>query len=92
MGTVVFIKIRFRSIAARAGTVIRYVAFRATVDRADFFTVPFFEVRDEVFVIPVLPKVSDQRELVDLEFLVLWRMGIIKSPLLERDISTDKLN
>jgi len=33
--------------------------------------------------------VDDVRKLVDLEFLIFRGMGIIKSPLLERDVSTD---
>ena len=69
---------------------VRNVTFRASADRTDFLTVAFFEVRDEVFVVPVLAEVSDQRKFINLELLILWRMGIIKSPLLERDISADK--
>ena len=33
----------------------------------------------------------DDRKLINLEFLILWRVGIIESPLLERDISADKI-
>ena len=33
----------------------------------------------------------DDREFVDLEFLILWGMGVVKSPLLERDISADEV-
>ena len=32
------------------------------------------------------------RKLVNLKFLVLWRVRIIKSPLFERNISADKVN
>lgn len=35
---------------------------------------------------------SDQREFINLEFLIFWRMGIIESPLLKRDISANKVN
>ena len=71
---------------------IRDVAFRTAADRADLLAVTFLKVRDEIFVIPVLAEVSDQREFINLELLILWRVGIIKGPLLERDISAYKLN
>jgi len=29
--------------------------------------------------------------LLNFKFLVLWRMGIIESPLLERNVSADKI-
>ena len=42
---------------------------------------------------PVLfDKGFDDRKLIDLKFLILWGMGIIKAPLLKRDISADKVN
>ena len=42
--------------------------------------------------LPVLPdKRFDDREFIYFEFLVLWRMGIIKSPLFKRDISADEI-
>ena len=91
-GTVVFIEEGFGSITARTGTVIRDVALRTAADRADFLTITFFVVGNEVLVSPVLPKVGDKRELINLELLIFGRMGIIKSPLLKRDISADKLN
>ena len=34
----------------------------------------------------------DVRKLVHSKFLIVWRMGIIKSPLLERDISADEID
>ena len=41
--------------------------------------------------LPVLfDKGFDDREFIHFKFLVLWRMGIIERPLLERDISADK--
>lgn len=91
-GTVVFIEKRFGGIASWTGAVVRNITFRPAFDRADFLTVTFFKVRDEVFVIPVLPKVSDQWKFINFELLVFGRIGIIKSLLLERDISADKVN
>ena len=90
--TIVFVKEWFGCITAWAGTGIRDVAFRAAADRPDLFTIAFFVVRDEFFVSPVLAEVSDQREFIDFELLVLWRVGIIESPLLKRNISADKVN
>ena len=43
--------------------------------------------------LPILfDKGFDNRELIDFVLLILWRMGIIESPLFERDISIDKVN
>jgi hypothetical protein len=36
--------------------------------------------------------VDNLRELIDLEPLILGGMGIVEGPLLERDISTDKVD
>ena len=69
----------------------RDVTFRAAADGAYILSVTFFKVRDEFLVSPVLPEVGNQREFIDLELLVFWRMGIVESPLLERDISADKV-
>ncbi|GAA6316929.1 hypothetical protein F310043J5_14350 [Anaerostipes hominis (ex Lee et al. 2021)] len=60
------------------------------VDGTDFLTVTFFKVRNQFLVSPVLTEISDERKLVRFEFLILWRMGIIKSPLPERNVSADK--
>ena len=55
-----------------------------------FLAITFFVVGNEVFVVPVLAEIGNQGEFINLELLVLRRMRIIKSPLLERDISADK--
>ena len=91
-GTFVFIEKRFRCIASWVGAVVRNITFRPAFDRANFLTLTLFKVRDEIFVIPVLPKVGDQRVLINHELLIFGRMGTIKSPLLKRDISADKVN
>jgi uncharacterized protein YejL (UPF0352 family) len=44
---------------------------------------------DQILVIPVLGIGLDHRKPVDLELLVLGRMGVIERPLPERDISAD---
>ena len=90
-GAVVSVEVRHGCITAGTGAVLRDIAFRAAPDRADLLAIAFFVVRDKFFISPVLPEVSDQRKLVDPELLVFGGMGIIKSPLLERDISADKI-
>lgn len=89
-GTIVLIKERHGSIASGAGAVIRDIAFGTSVDRFDLFAVFPFEIRDIVFIVPDFV-VDDLWELIDLEFLIFWGMGIIESPLSERDISADKI-
>ena len=51
----------------------------------------FFVVRNKIIPLPVLFVGYDSREFINLEFLVLWRVGIIESPLLEWNISTDEI-
>ena len=92
LGAIVLIEKKLGSIASGAGTVIRDVAFRPSADGSYFLAIPLFKVRDKVSVVPVLAEISNQGEFINLELLVLRRMGIIKSPLLERDISAYKLN
>ena len=89
-GTVVPVQVRFGSITAGTGAVIRDIAFRTASDRADLLAITLFIVGDEVFVVPVLAEVGHEREFVNLELLVFWGMGVIKSPLFERDVSADE--
>ena len=91
-GTIILVKKWLRGITAWAGTVVRDIAFRAAADGADHLAVAFFVVGDEFFVSPVLAEVGNQREFINLELLVFGRMGIIKSPLLEGDVSADEVN
>ena len=91
-GAIVLIKEWLGGITARTGAVIRDVAIGAAAYGADHLAVTFFVVRDEILVSPVLPEVSDQRKLINFEFLVLGRMRIIKSPLFERDVSANKVD
>jgi hypothetical protein len=80
------------SITCRAGTVFRNVAFYTTKDRLDSFVVTFFVVRNKIFPIPILFIRDDFGKLIYFEFLIFRRMGIIKSPLLERNVSANKVN
>ena len=90
-GTVVPVEVGFWRITAGAAAVIGDIAFRTASDRADLLSVTLFKVRDEVFVVPVLSEVGNEREFVNLELLVFWGMRVIKSPLLERDVSADEV-
>lgn len=90
-GTVIFIEEDFRGAAPGTGTVIRDMAFGTAVYRLDFFTIAFLVVRDEVFVSPLLFEISYEREFINFELLVFGGVGIIKSPLFERDVSADKI-
>ena len=89
-GAVVSVEVRHGSITAWAGTVLWDVAFRAAVYGADLFAIAFFDVGNELPVSPALAEVSDERQLVSLEFLVFWGMRIIESPLFEWNVSADK--
>jgi hypothetical protein len=80
------------SITCRAGTVFRDVAFHTAKDRLDSFVVTFFVVRNKIFPIPILFVRDDFGKLIYFEFLILWRVGVIKNPLPERDISANKVN
>lgn len=92
LGTIVFVKKRLWGITTGAGAVVWNITIRAAADRTYLLTIAFFVVRDEIFISPVLSEIGDQRKFINLEFLVLGGMGIIKSPLLEGDISADKEN
>ena len=91
LGTVVLIEEGLWGIAARAGAALRDVTLQTASDRLDFLAVALFVIRDEVFIVPALAEVGDQREFINLELLVFRRKGIIKRPLLERDVSADKI-
>ena len=91
-GAVVFIEEWLWGVTAWAGAFVGDVTLRAAADRPNLLAIALFVVRDKFLVSPVLTEVGDQRQLINLELLVFWGVGIIKSPLLERDISADKVN
>ena len=91
-GAVIPVKEWFGGITTRTGAAVRDVAFRAAADRTYFLTIALFVVRDEILVSPALTKICDQGKFVNFELLVFWRMGIVKSPLLKRDISADEVD
>lgn len=89
-GAVVLVEIVFGGIAAGTLTEIRNVRTGPASDRRNGFAIPPLNVRDEVAVIPRF--IRDYfRKFIDLELLVSGRVGIIKCPLFERDVSADKV-
>ena len=81
---VVLVKILLWSLTTGTGTVIGDVTFGPPF-------VTFFKVRDQFLISPVLTEIGDQREFINLVFLVFRGMGVIKRPLFEWDESADKI-
>ena len=90
-GTIVFVQKGFRRITPGAGAGVWDITFGPAADRADLLAIAFFVVRDKFLVSPVLSEIGNKGELINLELLVFWGMGVIKRPLLERDVSADKI-
>ena len=90
--TIVPHEIVYRGITGRAGTMFWNITIVMSKNRLNGFAITMLVIRDEILPVPVLLIGYDFRKLINLEFLVLGRMGIIESPLLERNISTDKVN
>ena len=90
-GTIVTVKVIVWSSATRADRVLRNTTGRTAAYRFDFLVVSFFVVRNQVFVSPLLFEVSNQREFINFEFLIFGRVRIVKSPLLKRKVSTNKI-
>ena len=92
-GTIVLVKIDFGSITSGALAVVRDVTFTTPPDRLYglvIVLIPPLEVLHEVTIIPGF-YMEYQWEFIHFELLVLRRMGVIKSPLLEWDVLTDKI-
>ena len=70
----------------------RDVTFLTAGNRLDLNIVAVFKVRNKKLPVPFMLYDLDFREFVHFELLVFWGMGIIKSPLFERDISANKVN
>ena len=78
---VISIKIWLRSIAGRASTILRDIAFLAAAYRLNDLAVLPGIVVVEIFPIPILMIEDDLWKLIDLEFLIFGRMGVIEGPL-----------
>ena len=92
-GSIVLVEIDLGSVAPGAFTVVRNITLPTVVYRLYGLVIVLiapFKVLHEVTVIPGL-HMKYQRELIHFELLVLWRMGVIKSPLFERDVLADKV-
>ena len=90
--SVIAVKIRLWGTAGRAGAVFRDVAFLTSGDGFYLNTVAVIKVRNQETPVPLMLDDLDFWKFVHFELLIFWRMGIIESPLLKRDISTDKVN
>ena len=77
-----------RSIAGRAGTMFRNIAWGTAENRFDSLMVALVIITDKILKVPFLFERDNFGKLVNLKFLILRRMGIIKSPLFERNIFT----
>lgn len=58
-GAIILIKEGFWSITTGTATAVGDITRRTTTDGKNLLTVAFFVVRDEIFVSPVLPEVSE---------------------------------
>ena len=70
--TIVPRQIRFRSIAGRAGAIIRNITFGSAKHRLYGFAVTLFVVRNKVIPFPILFVGNDTRKFMNLELLILW--------------------
>ena len=92
-GSVVLVEINLGSIASGAFAIVRDIAFRTTPYRLDGLIIRItpLKISHEIPVIPGL-YIQNQRELINLKFLIFGRMRILISPLFKRNISTDKVD
>ncbi len=79
------------SVTRETTTVFGDVTFTMTKYGSDGFTITLFVVRDKILPIPFLLIGYDFGKLIYLKLMMIWRVGIIESPLLVRYISTDKI-
>jgi hypothetical protein len=87
--TIILIEVRHRSFAARASTFFGDITFGAPFNRFNHLTVTEFVV----FLKPLIFNsfVTDYcRKNICFKFLILRGRAVIKSPLLQRDIFSDK--
>ena len=88
---VIAVKKRLRGTTGRAGAVLWDVTFFTACNGFYLNIVSVFKVRDEETPVPFMLDDLDIWKLIHFKFLIFWGMGIIESPLLERDISADKV-
>lgn len=87
---IIVVNVMMRSPTQRADGIFRNGFTIAALNRFDRLTVfPLVVFKKEL---PVLfDKGFDDRKRIDFKFLIFWRMGIIKSPLFEGNISANKI-
>ncbi len=90
--TIIAVKIRLWSATGGAGAVFWDVAFLTSGDGFYFDLVSMFKVRNEEMPVPFLLDDPDLWEIIHFKFLIFGGMGIIESPLPERDISADEVD
>jgi len=88
--TIVPIEVRLRGIAGWTFAVLWDVTFFTAGNRFDFFVVFVFKVRDKGLPVPFILTVANTGEFVCFELLVFWGVGIVESPMFQRDIFADK--
>ena len=89
VAAVIIVDVMVGSATERADDIFRNRLAITSLDGFNGFAIlPEIIFKEEL---PVLFDESfDDREFVDREFLVLWGVGIVKSPLFERDISANE--
>lgn len=80
--TIIPHEIVVRCIALRAGTAGRNIAFAMTEYRLDGLAIAHLVVGNKISPVPFLLERDDLWEFINLKLLILWRMGIVESPLL----------
>ena len=91
VAAVVVIDIQVGSPAERAEGIFGNGLAVTALDRFDGLAVlPLVVFKEELPVL--LDERLDDGQFVDGEFLVFWGMGVVESPLSERDVSADKLD
>ena len=90
VAAIVIVEEMVGSTTQRTDSILRNGFAVATLNRLNGLAIlPQIVLQKEL---PVLfDKGFNDRELVDFEFLILGRMGIIESPLFKRNISADKI-
>ena len=86
---IVLIEIRHRGIASWAFTGFRDITFRTSRNRFKDFTIALLVVFQKPLIFNGFI-VDDFGKDIGFEFLILRRMAVIKSPLLQRNIFSDK--
>jgi len=88
-GTIVFVEVTVGSTTARTDQILRYIAFGMTFNWLYQVFVAILNIGNIKLIIEG-NRGKNGRKLIYFEFLILRRMGIIKCPLLKRDVFADK--